>query len=67
METHAGAYTHAGLKLSSFYKSIYYANYNSYFVSALRLAKAKGTMSNSDYQRYLLELELIPEKVQKLY
>ncbi|MEG1376131.1 MAG: SIS domain-containing protein, partial [Myroides sp.] len=30
---------------------------------ALRLAKAKGTMSQSDYLRNLIELELIPEKV----
>jgi glucosamine--fructose-6-phosphate aminotransferase (isomerizing) len=30
---------------------------------ALRLAKAKGTLSKSDYFRYLQELELIPEKV----
>jgi glucosamine--fructose-6-phosphate aminotransferase (isomerizing) len=30
---------------------------------ALRLAKAKGTMSNSDFHRYLQELEVIPEKV----
>ncbi len=30
---------------------------------ALRLAKAKGTLSNSDFHRYLQELEVIPEKV----
>ena len=29
---------------------------------ALRLAKAKGTLSNSDLHRYLQELEIIPEK-----
>jgi len=29
----------------------------------LRLAQAKGTLSNSDFHRYLQELEVIPEKV----
>lgn len=32
---------------------------------ALRLAKAKGTLSNTDYHMYLQELELIPEKVKE--
>src|SRR5690606_20846896 len=32
---------------------------------ALRLAKANGTISQSDYLRNLVELELIPEKVQE--
>jgi glucosamine--fructose-6-phosphate aminotransferase (isomerizing) len=32
---------------------------------ALRLAEAKGTMSKSEYLRNLLELELIPEKVEE--
>ena len=31
---------------------------------ALKLAKAKGSMSNSDYQYHLQELELIPGKVE---
>ena len=31
---------------------------------ALRLAKAKGTMSNSDFRRHLVELETMPEKVE---
>jgi glucosamine--fructose-6-phosphate aminotransferase (isomerizing) len=30
---------------------------------ALHLAKVKGTLSNTEYHRYLLELEMIPEKV----
>jgi glucosamine--fructose-6-phosphate aminotransferase (isomerizing) len=29
---------------------------------ALRLAKAKGTLSLSDFHMYLQELELIPER-----
>ena len=29
------------------------------------MARAKGTISSSDYRRYLLELEMIPEKVKQ--
>jgi glucosamine--fructose-6-phosphate aminotransferase (isomerizing) len=32
---------------------------------ALRLAKAKGTLSHSDFHMYLQELDLIPEKVKE--
>ena len=32
---------------------------------ALRLARAKGTISSSDFRMHLLELDLIPEKVEK--
>jgi glucosamine--fructose-6-phosphate aminotransferase (isomerizing) len=32
---------------------------------ALRLARAKGTISSSDFRTHLIELELIPEKVKK--
>ena len=32
---------------------------------ALRLAKAKGTLSKSDFHQYLQELEIIPEKVKE--
>ncbi|MBT8272908.1 MAG: SIS domain-containing protein, partial [Bacteroidia bacterium] len=32
---------------------------------ALRLARAKGTISSSDFRLHLLELEMIPDKVQK--
>jgi len=33
---------------------------------ALRLAKAKGTMSNTDFGRHLVELEMIPKKVEEV-
>jgi glucosamine--fructose-6-phosphate aminotransferase (isomerizing) len=32
---------------------------------ALRLARAKGTISSSDFRTHLLELEMIPKKVEK--
>ena len=62
-ETHAGAYTHAGPEIGVASTKAFTTQITILTMLALRLAKAKGTMSNSDYHRYLLELELIPEKV----
>ena len=64
-ETHAGAYTHAGPEIGVASTKAFTTQITILTLISLRLAKAKGTMSNSDYQRYLLELELIPEKVQE--
>ncbi len=64
-ESHAGAYTHAGPEIGVASTKAFTTQITVLTMLALRLAKAKGTMSNSDYQRYLLELELIPEKVQE--
>ena len=64
-ETHAGAYTHAGPEIGVASTKAFTTQITILTLIALRLAKAKGTMSNSDYQRYLLELELMPEKVQE--
>jgi glucosamine--fructose-6-phosphate aminotransferase (isomerizing) len=64
-ETHAGAYTHAGPEIGVASTKAFTTQITVLTMIALRLAKAKGTMNNSDYQRYLLELELIPEKVEE--
>ncbi|MCL9769646.1 glutamine--fructose-6-phosphate transaminase (isomerizing) [Flavobacterium sp. HXWNR69] len=64
-ETHAGAYTHAGPEIGVASTKAFTTQITILTLIALRLAKAKGTMNNSDYQRYLLELELIPEKVKE--
>ena len=62
-ETHAGAYTHAGPEIGVASTKAFTTQITVLTMIALRLAKAKGTMSNSDYHRYLQELEIIPEKV----
>jgi glucosamine--fructose-6-phosphate aminotransferase (isomerizing) len=62
-ETDAGAYTHAGPEIGVASTKAFTTQITVLTLIALRLAKAKGTMSNSDYHRYLLELEMIPEKV----
>ena len=62
-ETHAGAYTHAGPEIGVASTKAFTTQITILTMIALRLAKAKGSMSNTDYHRYLQELELIPEKV----
>jgi len=62
-ETHAGAYTHAGPEIGVASTKAFTTQITVLTMIALRLAKAKGTLSNSDFFRYLQELELIPEKV----
>lgn len=64
-ETHAGAYTHAGPEIGVASTKAFTTQITVLTLIALRLAKANGKMSNSDYQRYLLELEMIPEKVKE--
>ena len=62
-ETHAGAYTHAGPEIGVASTKAFTTQITILTLIALRLARAKGTMSSSDYRRQLQELELIPEKV----
>jgi glutamine---fructose-6-phosphate transaminase (isomerizing) len=62
-ETHAGAYTHAGPEIGVASTKAFTTQITVLTMIALRLAKAKGTLTTSDFHRYLQELELIPEKV----
>jgi len=63
-ETHAGAYTHAGPEIGVASTKAFTTQITVLTLIALRLAKAKGTMSSSDLRRHLVELETIPEKVE---
>ena len=62
-ETQAGAYTHAGPEIGVASTKAFTTQITVLTLIALRLARAKGTMSSTDYRRQLIELELIPEKV----
>lgn len=64
-ETHAGAYTHAGPEIGVASTKAFTTQITVLTLIALRLANAKGTLSNTEYHRYLQELEIIPEKVQE--
>lgn len=65
-ETHAGAYTHAGPEIGVASTKAFTTQITVLTLIALRLARAKGTMSSSDFRLYLQELELIPGKVEQL-
>lgn len=65
-ETHAGAYTHAGPEIGVASTKAFTTQITVLTLMALRLARAKGTMSSSDYRLYLQELQLIPKKIEKL-
>ncbi|WP_348812207.1 glutamine--fructose-6-phosphate transaminase (isomerizing) [Flavobacterium maritimum] len=64
-ETHAGAYTHAGPEIGVASTKAFTTQITVLTMIALRIAKAKGTLSNSDFHMYLQELEIIPEKVKE--
>jgi glucosamine--fructose-6-phosphate aminotransferase (isomerizing) len=64
-ESHAGAYTHAGPEIGVASTKAFTTQITVLTMIALRLAKAKGTLSKSDFHHYLQELELIPEKVKE--
>ena len=64
-ETHAGAYTHAGPEIGVASTKAFTTQITVLTLIALRLARAKGTISSSDFRRHLLELEMIPKKVEE--
>jgi glucosamine--fructose-6-phosphate aminotransferase (isomerizing) len=64
-ESHAGAYTHAGPEIGVASTKAFTTQITVLTMLALRLAKAKGTLTHSEFHTYLQELEIIPEKVKE--
>ncbi|WP_298555879.1 glutamine--fructose-6-phosphate transaminase (isomerizing) [uncultured Algibacter sp.] len=64
-ESDAGAYTHAGPEIGVASTKAFTTQITVLTLMALRLARAKGTISSSDFRQHLLELEMIPKKVEK--
>ncbi len=62
-ETHAGAYTHAGPEIGVASTKAFTTQITILTMIALRMARAKGTISSSEFRKHLFELETIPEKV----
>ena len=62
-ESDSGAYTHAGPEIGVASTKAFTTQITLLTLMALRLARAKGTISSSSYRLHLLELEMIPEKV----
>jgi len=65
-ENDSGAYTHAGPEIGVASTKAFTTQITVLLMMALRLARAKGTMSSADYRMNLRELELIPGKVEQL-
>lgn len=64
-ETNAGAYTHAGPEIGVASTKAFTTQITVLTLIGLRLARAKGTLSSSEYRHHLIELEMIPEKVEQ--
>jgi glucosamine--fructose-6-phosphate aminotransferase (isomerizing) len=62
-ETDSGTYTHAGPEIGVASTKAFTTQITVLTMIALRLARAKGSISTSDYMLHLRELELIPEYV----
>jgi len=65
-ETHAGAYTHAGPEIGVASTKAFTTQITVLTMIALKLAKAKGAISESKFHEFLTELEGIPEKVNEV-
>ncbi|MDQ2863049.1 MAG: glutamine--fructose-6-phosphate transaminase (isomerizing), partial [Bacteroidota bacterium] len=64
--SHAGAYTHAGPEIGVASTKAFTAQLAVLLMIALKIAKAKGTINDARYQRLLVEMEEIPEKVEAI-
>ena len=65
-ETHAGAYTHAGPEIGVASTKAFTTQITVLSLIALKLAKAKGTLSTSSVNSYLQSLQQIPSQIDKL-
>jgi glucosamine--fructose-6-phosphate aminotransferase (isomerizing) len=62
-ETHSGTYTHAGPEIGVASTKAFTTQITVLTLIALKLAKIKGTISQSNYMLHLRELDLIPSRV----
>jgi len=65
-ENDSGVYTHAGPEIGVASTKAFTTQITVLTLIALRLARAKGTMTSAKYRMYLQEMELIPQKVESL-
>ncbi|WP_268223589.1 glutamine--fructose-6-phosphate transaminase (isomerizing) [Sinomicrobium oceani] len=64
-EAHAGAYTHAGPEIGVASTKAFTTQITVLTLMALKLAMAKGTVSRTQLQQYLAEMEAVPAKVEE--
>ncbi len=65
-EAHAGAYTHAGPEIGVASTKAFTTQITVLTLMALKLAKHRGTISDSTFRFHLQELERIPAKIAKV-
>jgi glucosamine--fructose-6-phosphate aminotransferase (isomerizing) len=64
--THAGIYTHAGPEIGVASTKAFTTQVVVLVLMSLRIGKKRGTLSNNNYHQIITQLELIPEKIDKL-
>lgn len=64
--THAGSYTHAGPEIGVASTKAFTAQVTVLTLMALHVARQKGSITESRFHRLLLELDAIPNKVEKV-
>ncbi len=64
--TDAGSYTHAGPEIGVASTKAFTAQVTVLTLMALSLAQAKGTLSDSKFRQLIVELDAIPDKVEKM-
>ena len=64
--THAGSYTHAGPEIGVASTKAFTTQIIVLTLMAIKMAHKKGTITKSKYHEVITELELIPEKIEKI-
>ncbi|MBT3418486.1 MAG: glutamine--fructose-6-phosphate transaminase (isomerizing) [Flavobacteriales bacterium] len=64
--THAGSYTHAGPEIGVASTKAFTTQIIVLALMAIKMAHKKGTITISKYHEIITELELIPEKIEKI-
>jgi glutamine---fructose-6-phosphate transaminase (isomerizing) len=64
--THAGSYTHAGPEIGVASTKAFTTQIIVLTLMAIKMAHKKGTITKSKYHEIINELELIPEKIEKI-
>ena len=65
-ETHAGSYTHAGPEIGVASTKAFTAQVTVLTLMAMMIGYNKGTLSQSEYNRLMVELNQIPEKIEQV-
>ncbi len=65
-KTHAGSYTHAGPEIGVASTKAFTAQVTVLTLMALSIAQGRGSISSSRFQRLLVELDSVPDKIEKV-